>query len=239
MTHCVILCIHEFHWYVQLWILLRDYIIVFKSASFWSSAPNHDGGACSGTPHHSWARCTLPTLAYHFAPPPPPPPTRPEIPYLLPFSTYVYIWDRFREKGQDTDFNLILSKSEMSSTHCFLRTENRSICHGVVRLWTFNQHISIECTSDFILCASFLTIPYTGVCGVCACVCVCVHVCVCVCVCVCVHVFSTSRVCGIRFITASYQSAKRSPVLDGLEMNWVNRWYHCLAVPYSMTQHLL
>ena len=27
----------------------------------------------------------------------------------------------------------IFEKSEMSSTHCFLRTENRSIRHGVVR----------------------------------------------------------------------------------------------------------
>ena len=32
---------------------------------------------------------------------------------------------------------LIFYKSEMSTTHCFLRTENRSICHGVVRLLMF------------------------------------------------------------------------------------------------------
>ena len=42
------------------------------------------------------------------------------------FSTYVYIWDHFREKGQDTDFNLIF----YASTHCFLRTENQSICQS-------------------------------------------------------------------------------------------------------------
>ena len=30
------------------------------------------------------------------------------------------------------DFNFFFGSSEMSSTHCFLRTENWSICHKVV-----------------------------------------------------------------------------------------------------------
>ena len=45
--------------------------------------------------------------------------------------------DRFREKRPNACFFkiLIFYRSEMWSTHCFLPTENRSICHGVVRLW--------------------------------------------------------------------------------------------------------
>ena len=39
----------------------------------------------------------------------------------------------------------------MSSTHCFLRTENRSICHGVVRpnfklAIHFNASVTCACT---------------------------------------------------------------------------------------------
>ena len=54
------------------------------------------------------------------------------------------IWDCFREKGPNACFFKIsifwgiFSKSEMSSTYCFLRTENHSISHGVVRRYIFN-----------------------------------------------------------------------------------------------------
>ena len=42
----------------------------------------------------------------------------------------------------------------MSSTHCFLRTENRSICHKVVRLFSQRKrYISIACTGNFIMYA--------------------------------------------------------------------------------------
>ena len=50
---------------------------------------------------------------------------------------YIYTFKntRFREKLQNFKFWLLIFwKSDMSSTHCFICTENRSICHGVVRL---------------------------------------------------------------------------------------------------------
>ena len=60
----------------------------------------------------------------------------------LHFPCYVIIvqgmkWDCFCEKGPNTcffqDFKFLRSL-KLSSTHCFLCTENWSICRGVVRL---------------------------------------------------------------------------------------------------------
>ena len=60
---------------------------------------------------------------------------------------------------------VIFQKSEMSSTKCFLRNENRNICHGVVFVisHTFQpkRYISIVRTGNFIMYALLAErIPY-------------------------------------------------------------------------------
>ena len=59
----------------------------------------------------------------------------------VPNAKYMYEYEIVSTKRPNTCFSqdiifllLIFKKSEMSSTHGFLRTENRSICHGVVTL---------------------------------------------------------------------------------------------------------
>ena len=65
----------------------------------------------------------------------------------------------------------------MSSTHCFLRTENRSICHGVVsseflinHTFQRKRYISIARTGHFIIDAE--TIPYEHLNYALLCICV-------------------------------------------------------------------
>ena len=62
------------------------------------------------------------------------------------------------------DFNFFEFKSEMSSTHCFLRTENLSICHGVVRfLISLHFNTFLLRVLDNMCARSLFTkmIPYT------------------------------------------------------------------------------